>query len=211
MPIYLFQVAFERDSALPEDRAINTLWAQLDNDADALSWATDIGAALTTAGPGGFVPSNFLSDALSGDFSIRAYDQADAEPRSPVFILEDSFVPSSSQALPSEVAVCLSFRATLVSGTVAARRRGRIFFGPLSVNAIQDVVQEPHVDPDLATALLDFAEAIKDSATALGGAWIVWSRAGAIGYDVTFAWVDDTFDTQRRRGVRALGRTTRSL
>lgn len=107
---------------------------------------------------------------------------------------------------PAEVAACLSFKGTLDTAIPAARQRGRIFLGPLH-NGTGGVTANKLV---LTTAYLaTFAaagNALRAWATA-GIEWVVWSHAALQAFPVTAGWVDDAFDTQRRRGTVATTRT----
>lgn len=124
-------------------------------------------------------------------------------------------------ALPEEVAIALSIHGDL-SGVVerqpnpaypptlpkffrpAARRRGRLFIGPLALNQAITESGESRVSTQAKTVLTYAATALWD---VFAGGWCVWSRADETLYSVTGGWVDDAFDTQRRRGDAPLSRT----
>lgn len=120
--------------------------------------------------------------------------------------------------LPDEVAVCLSFHANLagVPETLAgppitrpaSRRRGRIFYGPMinSMVSPDGATQEPNVNIGLQLALLAAANQLSISSAAAGPEWAVWSKADAQARPVVGAFVDNAFDTQRRRGNEASSR-----
>lgn len=133
-------------------------------------------------------------------------------------IHETFFTLDAAQAgesnLPSEVAVCLSYHADLTDyqqelGVTrpAARRRGRIYLGPL--NTLARTV-------DATTGRVKVSaiaqSTIKDAATALIATgnpnWAIWSRANLLFSEVVGGFVDDAFDTQRRRGEKALARVS---
>jgi hypothetical protein len=111
--------------------------------------------------------------------------------------------------LPEENAVVLSYHGLLTDlpeeiGTTrpAARHRGRMYFGPCNtaVNQGSDASVEPQTNAALRGAALSFL--------ALGSApWSVWSRKNAAMYTVVGGYVDNAFDTQRRRGHKATART----
>lgn len=113
---------------------------------------------------------------------------------------------SPSPSMPSEVAVVLSFHGDLTGALVEvgntrprARRHGRVFLGPLNKNAVEEGLLSV-VRPAVAfrTAVIDAAEVLAESA---GPVWSVWSRTDGVIREVRGGWVDDAFDTQRRRGV----------
>lgn len=230
MATILATVTFEHASGLPEDRYVNTFWF----DGPTSSGASDIIAANledfynnTNGGAGDL--GNYISDVIdrtAGTSRIKLYDMTTPPAGTPYadysFNLDSSGVGNN---LPSEVAVCLSFKATASAGGIAARRRGRIYFGPLTDNAIDYVGQVPRVDATLTGFLLASANRLHDAAAGGGVPWIVHSRAWS-GFDkngnpvpsrpaypatnhlITSGWVDDSFDTQRRRGEASSGRTT---
>lgn len=208
----LIQVAFRHDSGLPEDVTVNTF--SVNTAAETVADAgTDILGRLTT-----FYTSNntnhplewYLSNVLTGVADVKMYDRADPEPRVPEFegvINLGAAFPGSSTPYPSEVAVTLSFEAAQVSGINQARRRGRIFLGPLNPGAAAFTSGKAKVAPILlADAAVAMARLRSDLITD-GYRWQVWSRAGNQGADVASGWIDDALDTQRRRGERATTRT----
>lgn len=126
-------------------------------------------------------------------------------------------VSALSQApLPSEVALCGTYHAAL-GGTVEeqviggvttrprARKRGRLYIGPLVQPAVGAIVNG-EVRP--AVNLQEDIEYACEQLVAGGPSdWVVWSRAAGLTYIITGGWVDDAFDTQRRRGGAATNRT----
>lgn len=120
----------------------------------------------------------------------------------------------STIPLPAEVALCMTHTADLTlipeeagSEHPAARRRGRRYLGPLGFTDATDVVDGYLIPSDLLIA--DAVEA--DRRLADTGFEVVWSRAGNTQFEVIQGWVDDEFDTQRRRGRLASGRTNWSV
>jgi hypothetical protein len=121
--------------------------------------------------------------------------------------------------LPNEVALCLSYQAVAISGESQARRRGRIFFGPLCNTAnTLSATGECRPSAALVTALCGAATLLATpAATAAGDLvhWAVYSPTTDLTetiddafQDVDNGWVDNSFDTQRRRGRDATARTT---
>ena len=137
---------------------------------------------------------------------IRWYNLEDDEPRVPFEDELSGITAGAGTPTARELAICLSFRGEYVSGASAARRRGRIYFGPLVATAIGStgLVLTAAVTT-MATAggaLLTASNAASD------WAWIVWSPTSGAGYPVTEGWVDNAPDIQRRRGTLATVRTT---
>jgi hypothetical protein len=107
---------------------------------------------------------------------------------------------------PREVAICLSFKGSpALSGRPAGlllTERGRIFIGPW--HSTQTSSARPN--STLRTALLDLGSAIKSA----GGTGFLWV-CGSDQVQVSKLWVDDEWDTQRRRGFRPTTRSERTV
>jgi hypothetical protein len=140
------------------------------------------------------------------DIEVRMYDLEDA-PGPPVSTKLGSFTVEQPLTGPREVALCLSFRGA----ENVARKRGRIFLGPVAGD-------DPRPTAAQRQQVLDFADGLAN----LGGIDVDWcvysptSRAtgGTLGDSfspVKMAWVDDEWDTQRSRGYRSTTRTTKTF
>jgi len=123
------------------------------------------------------------------------------------FTLDDS---AYAPCLPFEVAVCLSYNS-LVPGVPRGRSRGRIYIGPLNYGA-GTITTSSSVPPTPATSFMD---CLAEAASTLHGAlssygidWGVYSRVDEVLYPITGGYIDNEFDTQRRRQVDATARTT---
>lgn len=133
---------------------------------------------------------------------------------SPILVENFSIpVALASAGLPSEVATVLSFHAALggapveVGGTrPRSRRHGRVFLGPLNIQCMNEEAGFGETRPRAAfrTVVADAAEAM---IVGTGNDWSVWSRVDGTVREVVGGWIDNAFDTQRRRGVAATGRT----
>ena len=145
--------------------------------------------------------------------------------------------PISTIGLPTEVAACIQLRganyASLAevggiesiptpmsaqemgapvthTGRVRprARRRGRMYVGPLSTSAVDstDSDKRPRLE---ATFRATLGLAAKGLATTNGTCKLgVWSRRDEVIANVEQVLVDDAFDTQRRRGEKFVNRTS---
>lgn len=136
-------------------------------------------------------------------------------------------VKESQSSLPQEVAVKVSVQGTPGPGMIQRRRRGGIFFGPLNygANSGDNTPSRPStgVRNVLVEAMVDLAKRVDPHAE-----MVVYSRpyAGrdefvgqngrtypaldprpATTVNIDEVWVDDEFDTQRRRGLVRTGRT----
>lgn len=181
---------------------------------------------------GGSKIANFLSPELKRTGSPVHYDvfnlvgHLDGSPHgSPVYSTDGGLQPSiSANGLPGEVACVLTTRANGWdeqpveapdggdAGTALDRPRqrysGRMFFGPLDINAISMVggVCRPH--PNLLLTLQEASVRLQAALFDVDASWCVWSRKDATFRLVTDVQTDDAFDTQRRRGVGPTARIT---
>lgn len=120
---------------------------------------------------------------------------------------------TTSHSMPLEVALCTSLQSgerISPSGVPVARRRGRVFIGPLSNYA---TTTTPGVIPApnslLVTRLSAATKTLVDAGNPAGEGVIgVWSRVEGSASEVTKGWVDNAWDTQRRREVDATSRTS---
>lgn len=205
MPNTLVLVTFGMDSGLPEDVSVNT-W----------SFTTELASDVPTAQAiapviqGFYQPLQaYLSPAIANVVTLRFYERDDPEPRIPYYNTSFSINTGAGEELPSEIALCLSFHGEPVSGLPAARRRGRIYIGPLGGSAA------PSSGPSRPVqAFIDLirtrALAVKAASAASGGIfqWTVWSTSDAAPVPITGGWIDNAFDVQRRRGLAATARNT---
>lgn len=154
---------------------------------------------------------SFISNVvLRASGSIEIYDWADPSPRVPIaFYPMELAANGVTSSLPNEVALCVSWQGDRQSGVNQARRRGRIFLGPLSTNATTTVANEP-ARP--ATAFIIAARRASERlVTELSEDEVrlaVWSRVSSQLTPVTNGWVDNDFDTQRRRSTIPTSRST---
>lgn len=129
----------------------------------------------------------------------------------------------NTEPLPEEVATVISYHGDLSVPVQQvnpspppafirpqSRRRGRLYIGPLAQSTGSDTGARFR---PLATWMEDLGLALLDLHTAFGalagdGYFGVWSKADAEVYELEGGWVDDAWDTQRRRGVAATTRTS---
>jgi len=217
-PRYIAQVVLDRDGALPEDRIINVMHFEGDDQAptpDRERWdelAPGLASRLVT-----FYQSRgpIMAATLAGTGTIKLYDFSDPKPRIPRFEQSFTFVPATT-AFPGEVALVISFEGASEPGVNMRRRRGRIYLGPLATGAASGTYTAD-VRP-LASRMNETVSSFVTMATGSNGAArlaifspTTLSGGGSVDQawtDAVAVWVDDAFDTQRRRGARA---TTRSL
>lgn len=183
------QVSFAYDSLLPRDAVVIDpcyRWANLTIQ-DAESLANDIHDALESWNSG--YPS-------FPQTTIKIYDLEGTVPVLPMATVQRRTGVVTATNIPRETSLCLSFK-----GGPLPKNRGRLYLPAATIN---DLSLRP------SATLRNHALALGQHLYDVGGAnvdWIVWSRVNQSATGVTSAWVDDEWDTQRRRGLRA---TTRS-
>lgn len=211
-------------SGLAEDKATNTFhFSTLSNPPSVLELNAIRDRLIdvyTTIPPGAAsaLQSFFSTEMAQIGHTISFYDLADPEPRVPVRV--DNFsltVAPNGDPLPGEVAVCMSFQGALESGLKQARRRGRIYHGRFDKDSSS--AGRPS-DPLMDTLQANGLRLVTASEAAADWSWIVLSREHVTSaedprpsYPQTFAvvtngWVDNAFDTQRRRGLAPTIRQT---
>lgn len=232
MSIIRSVVSFGGVSGLPDDVFQNTFHFD-DNDIEATAVVTaEIGAALNRfycAAPAGGTQAimNYMpGPILSGSARVDHYQlDIDGNAGSPIGYSDLlGFDPGDGPALPHEVAACLSFRAyiddaipeEIPAGPVGpagdlrlrSRRRGRIFHGPLSNAAVTTADGRARLAPAYQINLVQAGEALMNDAGLAADSvdWCVYSRVDGLARPVTGGWVDNSFDTQRRRGIAATTR-----
>lgn len=199
---YLVQVELASTSNIAADSILNTFAVKALDGAAAFA---DITAAVDT-----FYAQlqDYLGQVLNSSANahhVRVYHLTEPEPRPPVYV--GRFTQGGTgTSLPSEVAVCTSLAAAMPAGARPARRRGRMFIGPLNTTASQ--VVGGYARPS-ATFQGVLALATQNLSIALeGDLWglSVWSRADNTLFRVVRGWVDNEWDTQRRRGPEPTAR-----
>jgi hypothetical protein len=202
--VYVAQNIFYGKSGLVEDRYINT-WhfsgpttgvgsAQFDNIRDMLKdFYTKKNGVWSEL-------CKKLSLGIQTFADVVIYDLGQPKPRVPLYSGRYSgFQTGQSIAMPHEVALCFSFEAARVSGAVQSRRRNRVYIGPFNYD-VADNAGRPTLE--LQTMIYDSGMALKAAADAsLDWEWSVWSPTNEEDYEVSHIWVDNAFDTQRRRGL----------
>jgi hypothetical protein len=203
MANYRAQCEWRNVSGLQADSAVNTLYCTADDDTAAGLFAATIGSAFTTF-------SVFMSNAIllgAAGLRIKLYDMADPEPREPIQTTTYTMTPSGSVLpMPLEVAIVLSYRSAYESGVAAASKRGRIYL-PWLAEDNNDTTARPN--SALVAGVLAIGTTIR-AASVAASTWD-WAQHSAKldSYDTVIAgFVDNEWDTQRRRGRLATTRST---
>lgn len=203
---YIVQVIQKMESNIPADSSINT-WAFAS--ASPTPDTVEMGAIATGLFDFYNELYSLMAVNLASYWGLKVYNWYDPEPRSPL-IDADDFGPFSFPnltPLPSEVALCLSFRGPYESGEPKARRRGRIYVGPLAATTSTSAPNGARPASGVPAFFSDAVEALQAAITPEGVVHCVWSRADETFYPVVEYWVDNAFDTQRRRGIAPTERT----
>lgn len=186
-------------SGLPEDHYVNSFCFR--NDIIGVHPGERIADTLEDFYGGVHAPatsalSQFIPEMMvSATAEVRVYDLGAPAPREPEIYLRTMTAMGTNTPLPSECASCLSF----VAGPNTPRTRGRIYLGPLSSGAM-GTVSAGHLRPSASMQ----SSMVQAATWLMGGpndiTWCLLSQADASAKVITGGWVDDAFDTQRRRG-----------
>lgn len=160
------------------------------------------------------IDSTLPSAVFDGRTELLFYRMADPEPRVPIAQgTLAGFTPAAGANLfPSDVAVCLSYRADYVSGDARGRKRGRMYFGPLLASTGTLVTDEGmRVAAGTRTTYTNAAAGIN---TSLAGSSVQWRMYSPTNGDFPFlveASMNDQFDTRRSRDKPGFVTTTVTL
>lgn len=211
------QASMESGSLLPEDACVNVWhwWCLAADPADAID---DIHAGLDTFYAG--LAPGMTVNTFTGNIAYKYYDLSDPEPRSVIATRTSTGLDvGTGDGLPTECSICLSFGGAPGSGLNPRRRNGRVYLGPWSTGASTTITGFVNVASPTISDILGAAESLV-AAGGVTAAWSVFSptTAGAAPWDeatleaattwVTRGFVDNAFDTQRRRGTAATTRGT---
>lgn len=117
--------------------------------------------------------------------------------------------PPAAVDLPREVALCISFRNSQIRNVARGRLRGRLFI--MGFGETQNTGGRPTtgVIGTLSAAYFNYYSRI--AGIQPGGAPAVFSRTDETCYPIDEAWVDNEWDTQRRRGTKPTERNEITL
>lgn len=237
MPIVKVLCQFEGVTGDPKDRYVNTWHFLVASDPPSQPHLEDIRDALnsfygtdteqiTTQEPAGERSVfDYIGEQVAAGpvHSFKFYNMDDPKPRQPILTTHPNLAPGNQAKLPAEVAVVLSFSAPPDTGDNVQRGRGRVYIGPLNMLAIENGTADARVSVNLrntlAKALRRMAWEMPDDVTPViysAGARAVDPATGkrATGallppdaYIIEVGYIDDSFDTQRRRGQASTSRT----
>jgi hypothetical protein len=206
-PILKYVVRIQKISNIAADQVMNTWYT------DSVTTPTATYAALTT-----FYDA-WISTYGGGSIGSTAYVDRYQMPavRGPLGVPLETHTmalssPGVSTPWPDEVATTISFHSDYTGvpehGPGATRPRatlrGRIYLGPLNTAAGEVTTSANETRPAAA-----FLANLKTYLTAFHTAvsWVQWSNKNWEALPVVGGWIDNAFDTQRRRGPAATART----
>jgi hypothetical protein len=189
------QITLRGASGLPRDNIVNTFHYTGTGAAARAAVNSAIDAFFDT------VDVQLSALVLTTGHTVKHYDLDQAPPRIPVgsvYTFDFNTAPSSSR-LPGEVAIVVSTRAAPESGINPASLRNRFYLGPIAqaVVATTGLVVSTSADA-IATAAQTMFNSINASGEAEA---VVYSPTLDISRPIAVVWVNNEFDTQRRRGA----------
>jgi hypothetical protein len=232
----LATVTLKAKSGIAKDDTVNTLCVKTGADTSTAFGEVTVALASFFNGTndGGALGSigqyiGHSRSRLAGGMEFRLYDvPADfgsGPMGSPIFEDTGTLVAGSGATpLPEEVAVCCTLLgegrdtapvetpdgpdADSLIDRPKQRHTGRIYLGPFSTEVVSVTGNGQAKVGLISPIILSAIERLQTQLAANGHALYVWSRKGTSMYPVYGAFVDDAFDTQRRRGMAP---TTRSI
>lgn len=212
------QVVLAAKSGLARDQIVNTFHFKKtgagqvgQTDYDALNIALLHFYTSVPVGATWDPVSKWIGRSVSRDTdacAVKYYDLGTTPPRVPSVMPFSfpSFQGSSDDSLPREVALCLSFKAVTKPGP---RGKGRVYIGPLrKAVAVDGAGFTPMPSNAIQETLSGAALRLLDESAAANLPWQVNSKMDTAQHmhTVTSWWIDNEFDTQRRRGARPTAR-----
>jgi hypothetical protein len=199
MAEYTAQIVLQDVSGLPRDNSVNVYHFTSGANTGTETLATDLRNAYQT-----HLVSNAAILGGVNKITCKIYDAQSAPPNAPLESVEVTVSPQPGG--PREVALCLSQKGSPQLGTAPAGQlptwRGRTYIGPLSAGQLGTV--RPGV------IIKDQLKALGIAIAAAGGEGFLWSCGSAL-VPVQSIFIDDEWDTQRRRGYRPITRVTQAV
>ncbi len=201
--VYRTQATILTQDNVPANFATNTWHALAPDLAEVALWHTALATFYNSISDQFGVLVKQTNPALE----IQSYDLDDPTPRYPVLETTHSLSPDNTGSLPPEVAICLSFQAPRTSGVAQARRRNRVYLPFLKASTNGS-------DGRPTATLLNDIDAAATALLAASGPtsgdwqWVIYSPTDDAVDLVDNGWIDNEWDTQRRRGREATSRVT---
>lgn len=192
------QVSIQGSTGLPKDRYVHTL--HFEGDTWGAGLADELWSKWQT------LRAACLGDYAIGKHRISAYTPG-ANPGGPYFTKEYTLGVASTSAGPAEVACCLSYATVDDPERSLPRRRGRIYLGPIASSLVNNT-RPPTTVKD---AVLAYGQGIAQVGLASNVTWSMYSATDDAYAKIESIWVDDAWDTQRRRGWAPTARTVQDV
>ena len=194
MAVYRFQVRLQGSSGLPEDIYENVLFYDVNSPDTVQGRCEDLRDH--------YIGANNVLAGVSA-VEVRAYPLAGGQP---VASAGPTTRTPISLSLPTEVALCLSYATTDdPDKATSGRYRGRIYLGPLNTTG------GLRPSSGIIGYALAFGQALAAIGTAGNTTWVMYSRADNATRKIESIWVDNAWDTQRRRGAAPTARTVQDV
>lgn len=213
--VYLAQVSIPYFTAIPKDVVTNTWhfqWVGVGSPStsDYNNLRDDLKAFYQ---PIYTTPNSMACYARPLLTTIKIYDLIDTVPRIPRYTSAMALtvtLDTTTTTLAAETAVCLSYKATPLAGIPLASLRGRIYLGALGAGVTGPGATNAFPSPTsvFRTALKNGAINLITALATHNWIWVVYSRSRDQSHASINGFIDDAYDTQRRRGQ---GATTRTL
>lgn len=188
------------------DDVVNTFHLETTGDFTIPAFPDGVAAAWTNM-------FNAMRSSLTGivqsNHVMRFYDLADPKPRAPLAERLWNFTTApTTTGTVREVALAVSYQGARASGQSQARRRGRMYFGPITAT----VLNTDRPSTSLQNTFRDAVKQFIDTVNAIAGLeFVVFSPTNNAAVPVTEVWVDDAWDIQRRRGLAPAAKSKASV
>lgn len=218
----IVQVVLPRTTGLPADVVVNNWHFKKQSGSSFADAAAEVAPIVqhfydTKTGTQSQKIGTYIGSAIDRgtNWLTKTYDGSVA-PGSRIPI-QDTFAgptSGSSSSLPAEVAYCLSFRSFFTLAPLS-HQRGRIYLGPFNdfARASGTTLGDSRPDGTMQGDILDAAQQVgaEVAASTHINAWCTYSPTSNVLFPIGEIFVDDAWDTQRRRGVAPGTRTVRTL
>lgn len=201
------QVSLAHVSGVTQDRMVNTWHGTV---TDRSSWVTADYQAVEAKFLAFYqVVDNYMSNTFcpATGHTFKVYDLASTLPRQPYYsgTLGTLAAPSGTPQ-PPECSLCLSFKHAYESGKNPQRFRGRVYLGWFLATANGN---DGRPSSTVINAIGAAAATLKSDLAGLSKPFAlgVWSTRDQLCRTVDSFWIDNEWDTQRRRGRIATTRT----
>lgn len=187
MPLRKFEVILHSHTGLPRDDAVNVLYYEIDGSDTIVQVSNDIHTAYANAG------ALFASTVVS--MTIKVYGMVPGPP-----LLSTNYaIATGGTAAPAEVALCLSYAGTTIPQAAPRTQKGRIYLGP--INGADERPGSVRMNNVVA-----LGQELAAAGTAGSTVWHVHSAKLGTSVPIQSVWCDDSWDTQRRRGLAPTSR-----